>query len=212
VRSEDKEREPVLVDGNAERPMPNARRPISGRSEGQPECVQARPLAAPWTTGFVEELSATSVHLAGGGMVSLLSVVELLSGERNPPWRFRPSSASRGHRAGALTDQQETSPRLTIVKPPPSSESPRLVPRSANSAKLRRMELSVLEVARRVTSVIVSPVQTPRQNPRDSVACDMTPPPSVDDLLPLIPTGKTQRAIPASVTIAEKTIYERSLS
>jgi hypothetical protein len=35
MRSEDKEREPVPIASNAERPLPDARRTISGRSEGE---------------------------------------------------------------------------------------------------------------------------------------------------------------------------------
>lgn len=91
-------------------------------------CLGVWMVAAPWIFGFVEESTATFLHLVGGGVVSLLSVVELLNGERNPPWRFGPSAASRGHLASTMADQLETSTRPAIVTEPLSSELPRPVP------------------------------------------------------------------------------------
>jgi hypothetical protein len=41
VRSPDAEREPVPVAGDAERPLPDARRKVAGRAERQPERFQA---------------------------------------------------------------------------------------------------------------------------------------------------------------------------
>jgi hypothetical protein len=52
-------------------------------------------LAAPWMLGFSQDTAATLVHLVGGGVVSVLSVVEVWFGERNPPWRFGPGAAQR---------------------------------------------------------------------------------------------------------------------
>jgi SPW repeat len=52
-------------------------------------------LAAPWVLGFSHETGATLVHLVGGGLVSLLSALEVWSGDRSPPWRFGPAAAQR---------------------------------------------------------------------------------------------------------------------
>jgi SPW repeat len=52
-------------------------------------------LAAPWTLGFSQDPAATLVHLVGGGVVSVLSAVEVWFGERSPPWRFGPGAALR---------------------------------------------------------------------------------------------------------------------
>jgi hypothetical protein len=53
-------------------------------------------LAAPWVLDFLPDTTATWLHLAGGGLVSTLSALELATFERNPPWRFRPDAAARG--------------------------------------------------------------------------------------------------------------------
>jgi hypothetical protein len=58
-------------------------------------CLGAWVLCAPWTLGFAAESVASLVHVAGGSCIFILSAVELLSGRRNPPWRFGPSSARR---------------------------------------------------------------------------------------------------------------------
>ena len=42
MRSEDEEREPVQVASGAEWPLPDARRNIAGRTEGQQERIQTR--------------------------------------------------------------------------------------------------------------------------------------------------------------------------
>jgi hypothetical protein len=42
VWSADKARDPMLVASDAERPLPDARRKVAGRSKGEPECLQAR--------------------------------------------------------------------------------------------------------------------------------------------------------------------------
>src|SRR5262249_43164312 len=44
MRSQDTEREPVPGARDAERPLPDARRTVARRSEGQQECPQARRL------------------------------------------------------------------------------------------------------------------------------------------------------------------------
>ena len=58
-------------------------------------CLGAWTAAAPWILGFAAENPATFIHLSGGGLIAILSVVELFGEERNPPWRLRPSTASR---------------------------------------------------------------------------------------------------------------------
>jgi hypothetical protein len=52
-------------------------------------------LAAPWMMGFYHETGAALIHLVGGGLVSMLSALEVWSGERSPPWRFGPAAAQR---------------------------------------------------------------------------------------------------------------------
>jgi SPW repeat len=51
--------------------------------------------AAPWLLGFSQDGAAMLLHVAGGGVISLLSAAELWSAQGNPPWRFRPASARR---------------------------------------------------------------------------------------------------------------------
>ena len=64
-------------------------------------------IAAPWILGFSGDPDATFVHMAGGGMVSILSAVELWTAERNPPWRFRPGAAVRASRTPATTEMPQ---------------------------------------------------------------------------------------------------------
>ncbi len=52
-------------------------------------------LAAPWIFGFTQDTAAVLVHMMGGGLICMLSAVEVWSGERNPPWRFGPAAAQR---------------------------------------------------------------------------------------------------------------------
>jgi hypothetical protein len=52
-------------------------------------------LAAPWILGFTQDTAAVLVHMIGGGLICMLSVVEVWSGERSPPWRFGPAAAQR---------------------------------------------------------------------------------------------------------------------
>jgi hypothetical protein len=64
-------------------------------------------MAAPWALGFFADTEATFVHMAGGGLISVLSAVELWNAERNPPWRFRPGAASRAGLAPAMTEPSQ---------------------------------------------------------------------------------------------------------
>jgi SPW repeat len=52
-------------------------------------------LAAPWMLGFTQDTAAVLVHMIGGGLICVLSAVEVRSGERSPPWRFGPAAAQR---------------------------------------------------------------------------------------------------------------------
>jgi hypothetical protein len=52
-------------------------------------------LAAPWMLGFTQDTAAVLVHMIGGGLICMLSAVEVRSGERSPPWRFGPAAAQR---------------------------------------------------------------------------------------------------------------------
>jgi SPW repeat len=52
-------------------------------------------LAAPWMLGFTQDTAAVLVHMIGGGLICMLSAVEVWSGERSPPWRFGPAAAQR---------------------------------------------------------------------------------------------------------------------
>jgi SPW repeat len=59
---------------------------------------------APWILAFATDPVATVVHMTGGGLISILSAVELWNAERNPPWWFRPGAASRAEFAPAMTE------------------------------------------------------------------------------------------------------------
>jgi SPW repeat len=61
-------------------------------------------LTAPWILGFSQDVAATFVHLAGGGISSLLSAAELWSSEDTPPRRFQPGAACHGNTLPAIDD------------------------------------------------------------------------------------------------------------
>jgi len=61
-------------------------------------------LTAPWILGFSQDVAATFVHLAGGGISSLLSAAELWSSEDTPPRRFQPGAACHGNTLPTLDD------------------------------------------------------------------------------------------------------------
>jgi SPW repeat-containing protein len=52
-------------------------------------------LAAPWMLGFTQDTAAVLVHMIGGGLICMLSAVEVWSDERSPPWHFGPAAAQR---------------------------------------------------------------------------------------------------------------------
>jgi SPW repeat len=103
-------------------------------------------LAAPWMLGFTQDTAAVLVHMIGGGLICMLSVVEVWSGERSPPWRFGPAAAQRASlltHAMTVALAQTTSQPVTAVwrrpvplggvrfagsrlnlRPPPSSADP----------------------------------------------------------------------------------------
>jgi SPW repeat len=58
-------------------------------------CLGAWAMSAPWILGFSSDGSPTIVHVVGGSCVCILSAIELWGAQRNPPWRFGPSSALR---------------------------------------------------------------------------------------------------------------------
>jgi hypothetical protein len=61
-------------------------------------------LTAPWILGFSQDVAATFVHLAGGGIISLVSAAELWSSEDTPPRRFQPGAACHGNTLPAIDD------------------------------------------------------------------------------------------------------------
>jgi hypothetical protein len=67
-------------------------------------CLGAWLLAAPWILGFSQDGAATFVHLAGGGVSSLLSAAELWGREDTPPRRFQPGAACHGNILPAIDD------------------------------------------------------------------------------------------------------------
>jgi hypothetical protein len=67
-------------------------------------CLGAWLLTAPWILGFSQDVAATFVHLAGGGISSLLSAAELWSREDTPPRRFQPGAACHGNTLPAIDD------------------------------------------------------------------------------------------------------------
>jgi SPW repeat len=86
---------------------------------------------APWILAFATDPVATVVHLSGGGLISILSAVELWNAERNPPWRFRPGAASRAAFAPAILEWP-ASVRITR----PSQSDIRQVPRVGAATKI----------------------------------------------------------------------------
>jgi hypothetical protein len=78
-------------------------------------------VAAPWALGFSEETAATLVHVIAGVTVSMLSAVEVWSGQRSPPWRFGPGAAQRAAlptHAMTVALGQTTSQPVTAVRRP----------------------------------------------------------------------------------------------
>ncbi len=61
-------------------------------------------LSAPWILGFSQDVAATLVHLAGGGVSSLLSAAEIWSSKDTPPRRFQPGAACHGNTLPAIDD------------------------------------------------------------------------------------------------------------
>lgn len=63
-------------------------------------CMGAWLLVAPWILGFSHDVTASLLHLLGGGLVAAL--VALAShADRSPPWQFLPGAALRAHCFGA---------------------------------------------------------------------------------------------------------------
>ena len=77
-------------------------------------------LAAPWVLGFSHETGAALIHLLGGGLVSMLSALEVWSGERSPPWRFGPAAAQR-----AAPPTQATTVALGLATSQPATAARR---------------------------------------------------------------------------------------
>jgi hypothetical protein len=61
-------------------------------------------LIAPWILGFSQDVAATFLHLAGGGISSLLSAAELWRSEDTPPRRFQPGAACHGNILPTMDD------------------------------------------------------------------------------------------------------------
>ena len=75
---------------------------------------------APWILAFASDPAATVVHMTGGGLIFILSAVELWNAERNPPWRFRPGAASRAGFAPATTEWPQASAYQALHNPTPA--------------------------------------------------------------------------------------------
>jgi hypothetical protein len=124
-------------------------------------------LAAPWMLGFSHETEATLVHLIGGGLVSMLSAVEIWSSERNPPWRFGPGAAQR-----AALPAREMSKSLEEATPQPATAIPRRTPaaRARTSRRVRphrhhpTRRLRIFADARRLGSQACAPLRFALEN------------------------------------------------
>jgi SPW repeat-containing protein len=91
-------------------------------------------LAAPWMLGFSQDAAATLVHLFGGGVISVLSAVEVWFGERNPPWRFGPGAAQRATLSALVmtVPLDQTNPQPAIA-----GRGPRIPAASSRSSGVR---------------------------------------------------------------------------
>jgi hypothetical protein len=105
-------------------------------------------MAAPWMVGFFEEPEATFVHMAGGGVVLILSAVELWTAERNPPWRFRPGAALRVSRTPAETGMPQAE-RLFAAHDPIFARRRGSVPPRRPFPRLRGTPANILLRGRR---------------------------------------------------------------
>jgi SPW repeat len=75
-------------------------------------------VAAPWILAFAtDQTVATVVHMTGGGLISILSALELWNAERNPPWRFRPGAASRAAFAPTIMEWPQASAYQALNNP-----------------------------------------------------------------------------------------------
>jgi SPW repeat len=84
-------------------------------------------LTAPWILGFSQDVAATLVHLAGGGIASLLSAAELWSTEHTPPQRFQPGAARHADTLPAIDDVDSQGMLHAVggVAPAPRAHIPR---------------------------------------------------------------------------------------
>jgi hypothetical protein len=99
-------------------------------------------IAAPWILGFSAETEATFVHMVGGGLVSILSAVELWTAERNPPWRFRPGAALRSSRTSAMTEMPQA-PTCQAMHTPAFARRRVSGPRRERSSGLRKEPVKI---------------------------------------------------------------------
>jgi len=112
-------------------------------------------LAAPWMLGFSQDPAAVLVHMIGGGLLCILSAVEVWSGERSPPWRFGPAAAQRAtlpaHAMTVALGHTTSQPVIAVDRRPIPSEGARferplvsLRPfRSSGHHSARRLQVSV---------------------------------------------------------------------
>jgi hypothetical protein len=105
-------------------------------------------IAAPWILGFSGDPEATFVHMAGGGMVSILSAVELWTAERNPPWRFRPGAALRASHTPARTEMPQAR-TYQAMHTPAFARRRASVPRRTRLSRLRKEPVKITVWRRR---------------------------------------------------------------
>jgi SPW repeat len=108
-------------------------------------------LAAPWMLGFTQDPAAVLVHMIGGGLICMLSAVEVWSGERSPPWRFGPAAAQRAtlpaHAMTVALGQTTSQPVTAVRRRPIPLEGVRF---AASPVNLRPFRSSGHHSARRL--------------------------------------------------------------
>jgi SPW repeat len=108
-------------------------------------------LAAPWMLGFTQDTAAVLVHMIGGGLICMLSAVEVWSGERSPPWRFGPAAAQRAtlatHAMTVALGHTTSQPVTALRRRPIPLGGARF---AASSVNLRRFRSSGHPPARRL--------------------------------------------------------------